>query len=190
MNGGPSQVDTFDPKPLLEKYHGKPTPSTNLRTERKTGAAMRSPFKFQKYGQSGLDVSELSAAFADDLRDPLDAGRRRTTSRRHADELRRRLRLRLSMGAWVTYGPAPRTSPASSLCPGGYPIVATQNWPLLPGRIGNLRRPAQTVRKLIENIRNASPPTPKASSSTSPGRLSEMHSKPARPPARGPHPVV
>src|SRR5262249_29900898 len=41
MNGGPSHVDTFDPKPLLTKYHGKPLPGTNLRTERKTGAALR-----------------------------------------------------------------------------------------------------------------------------------------------------
>src|SRR4249920_1243721 len=61
MNGGPSQVDTFDPKPLLDKYHGKPLPSTNLRTERKTGHAMRSPFKFQKCGASGIEVSELFA---------------------------------------------------------------------------------------------------------------------------------
>src|SRR5437870_754 len=36
MNGGPSHVDTFDPKPLLKKYHGKPLTSPNLRTERKT----------------------------------------------------------------------------------------------------------------------------------------------------------
>src|SRR5262245_33371267 len=54
MNGGPSQVDTFDPKPALDKYHGKPIPSGNLRTERKTGAAMKSPYKFRKYGQSGI----------------------------------------------------------------------------------------------------------------------------------------
>ena len=53
MNGGPSHVDTFDPKPALDKYHGKPLPTDNLRTERKTGAALPSPFKFQKYGQSG-----------------------------------------------------------------------------------------------------------------------------------------
>src|SRR5687768_1423188 len=39
MNGGPSQVDTFDPKPVLAKYAGKPLPSGNLRTERRTGAA-------------------------------------------------------------------------------------------------------------------------------------------------------
>src|SRR4051794_8610874 len=54
MNGGPSHVDTFDPKPALDKYHGKPLQSGNLRTERKTGAAMRSPFKFARYGKSGI----------------------------------------------------------------------------------------------------------------------------------------
>src|SRR6266566_8147071 len=43
MNGGPSQVDTFDPKPALDQHHGKPLPTGNLRTERKTGAAMKSP---------------------------------------------------------------------------------------------------------------------------------------------------
>src|SRR5947207_384139 len=43
MNGGPSHVDTFDPKPLLNKYHGKNLPRPNLPTERKTGAAFGSP---------------------------------------------------------------------------------------------------------------------------------------------------
>src|SRR5215207_8614778 len=69
-NGGPSQVDTFDPKPALAKYAGKPLPTTNLRTERRTGAALPSPFKFKKYGKSGLEVSELfehTAKHADDL---------------------------------------------------------------------------------------------------------------------------
>ncbi|HXJ75467.1 MAG TPA: DUF1501 domain-containing protein, partial [Candidatus Dormibacteraeota bacterium] len=64
MNGGPSQVDTFDPKPALDRYHGQPLPLNNLRTERKTGAAMRSPFKFQAYGESGIQVSELFAKTA------------------------------------------------------------------------------------------------------------------------------
>src|SRR6476619_3759800 len=44
MNGGPSQVDTFDPKPALDKYDGKPVPNL-LKTERPTGAAFKSPFK-------------------------------------------------------------------------------------------------------------------------------------------------
>src|SRR6266568_3072675 len=59
LNGGPSQVDTFDPKPALAKYAGKPLPSGNLTTERHTGAALPSPFKFRKYGQSGIEISEL-----------------------------------------------------------------------------------------------------------------------------------
>src|SRR3954454_5718744 len=59
LNGGPSQVDTFDPKPMLDKYNGKPAPSGNLRTERKTGNLMKSPFTFQKYGQSGIEVSDI-----------------------------------------------------------------------------------------------------------------------------------
>ncbi len=50
MNGGPSQVDTFDPKPALQKYAGKMLPIPNYKTERKTGAAFPSPYKFQKYG--------------------------------------------------------------------------------------------------------------------------------------------
>ena len=53
MNGGLSQVDSFDPKPMLDKYHGQPLPGGTIATERKTGALMRSPFTFKKYGQSG-----------------------------------------------------------------------------------------------------------------------------------------
>ncbi|HJZ56981.1 MAG TPA: DUF1501 domain-containing protein, partial [Gemmataceae bacterium] len=68
-NGGPSQVDTFDPKPALAKYAGKSLPTTNLRTERKTGAAFPSPFKFAKSGQSGLEVSEIFAKTAEHIDD-------------------------------------------------------------------------------------------------------------------------
>jgi hypothetical protein len=59
MNGGLSQVDSFDPKPMLDKYHGQPLPGGSIATERKTGALLRSPFTFKKYGQCGMDVSEL-----------------------------------------------------------------------------------------------------------------------------------
>ncbi len=59
MNGGLSQVDSFDPKPMLDKYHGQPLPGGTIATERKTGALMRSPYTFKKYGQCGMDVSEL-----------------------------------------------------------------------------------------------------------------------------------
>src|SRR5215471_10715730 len=41
MNGGPSHVDTFDPKPMLTRHHGQPLPYSNLPTERRTGAAYK-----------------------------------------------------------------------------------------------------------------------------------------------------
>jgi hypothetical protein len=59
MNGGLSTIDSFDPKPALEKYDGQPLPGGDIKTERKTGELMKSPFKFKKYGQCGMDVSEL-----------------------------------------------------------------------------------------------------------------------------------
>ena len=59
MNGGLSQVDSFDPKPMLDKYHGQPLPGGTIQTERKTGALLRSPYTFKKYGQCGMEVSEL-----------------------------------------------------------------------------------------------------------------------------------
>src|SRR5437762_12351289 len=70
LNGGPSHVDTFDPKPALARYAGQALPSPNLRTERRTGAAFPSPFKFRRHGQSGIEVSELFphvAASIDDI---------------------------------------------------------------------------------------------------------------------------
>ena len=60
MNGGPSQVDTFDPKPSLAKYDGQRPPGAELKTERKTGGLLKSPFKFDRNGQSGLEISEIS----------------------------------------------------------------------------------------------------------------------------------
>ena len=59
MNGGCSTIDSFDPKPALEKYDGQPMPGGGIKTERRTGELMKSPFKFKKYGQCGMDVSEL-----------------------------------------------------------------------------------------------------------------------------------
>src|SRR5271165_140612 len=59
MNGGLSQVDSFDPKPALDKYDGKPLPGETPQHERKTGGLMKSPFTFKKYGKSGIEVSEL-----------------------------------------------------------------------------------------------------------------------------------
>jgi hypothetical protein len=166
MNGGPSHVDTFDPKPLLTQYHGKALPSANLRTERKTGAALGSPFKFQKYGQSGIEVSELfaqTAACIDDIA---------VIRSMYADVPNHEPSLMLmncgdgrlprpSMGAWVTYGLGSENQNLPgfiAMCPGGYPIVATQNWrsAFLPGAYqGTYIDTQQTdIQKLIANIKN------------------------------------
>ena len=63
MNGGPSQVDLFDPKPMLDKYAGKPAPRdilNQLENPQQAGNFLPSPFKFARHGQCGMDVSEES----------------------------------------------------------------------------------------------------------------------------------
>src|SRR6187402_2019579 len=71
MPGGPSHVDLFDPKPRLAAENGKPLPFPKPRLERaKTGNLLASPWKFEKRGQSGVEVSELlphTAARIDDI---------------------------------------------------------------------------------------------------------------------------
>jgi hypothetical protein len=60
MSGGPSHVDTFDPKPRLGRDNGKPLPFEKPKLERtKTGNLLQSPWTFKQYGQSGTPVSEL-----------------------------------------------------------------------------------------------------------------------------------
>jgi hypothetical protein len=59
MNGGLSTIDAFDPKPALDKYDGKPMPGGSISTERRTGELMKSPYTFKKYGQCGMDVSDM-----------------------------------------------------------------------------------------------------------------------------------
>ncbi len=166
MNGGPSQVDTFDPKPLLDKYHGKPMPSPNLRTERKTGAAMRSPFAFRKRGQSGIEVSELFERTGEHIDDIC------VIRSMHADVPNHEPSLMLmncgdgrlhrpSVGSWVTYGLGSENQNLPgfiAMCPGGYPIVATQNWrsSFLPGAYQGTYLDTQhtAIEKLIQNIRH------------------------------------
>src|SRR2546426_7044912 len=72
MNGAPSHIDTFDPKPALDKFHGQPyrgdTPVGS--NSRPIGHLMKSPFPFTNYGHSGLPISSLfphTAKHADDL---------------------------------------------------------------------------------------------------------------------------
>ena len=70
MNGGAFQGDFFDPKPKLNEYAGQRPMEVELRTERKTGGLLECPFKYSKYGKSGLEISELLprlSQHADDL---------------------------------------------------------------------------------------------------------------------------
>lgn len=166
MNGGPSQVDTFDPKPALAKWHGRSLESANLRTERRTGGAMRSPYVFRPRGESGIEVSDL---FSETARHIDDMAIIRSM---HAEVPNHEPSLMLmncgdgnlprpSMGAWVNYGLGSenRSLPGFiAMCPGGYPIVATRNWrsAFLPGAYqGTYIDTRHTdLDKLIANIRN------------------------------------
>lgn len=166
MNGGPSQVDTFDPKPSLTKYAGKALPMQNLGTERKTGAALPSPYKFQKYGQSGIEVSELFAKTAQHVDDMAIIRSMHADVPNHEPSLlllncgEARM-IRPSMGSWAVYGLGSENQNLPGfivMCPGGYPIQETQNWQsgFLPGVLaGTYIDPNQTdIEKIVENIKN------------------------------------
>jgi hypothetical protein len=188
MNGGPSHLDTFDPKPLLEKYHGKPLPAPNLRTERKTAGAMRSPFRFRRYGQCGLDVSELFARTAEQIDDICVIRSMQADVPNHEPSLMLmncgdgRLP-RPSVGSWLTYGLGSENQNLPGfvvLCPGGLPIVGVQNWrsAFLPGAFQGTHVDTQhaEVARLIENIRPpAGPPGEQRRELDLVRRLNERH---------------
>ncbi|XZE44987.1 DUF1501 domain-containing protein [Pirellulaceae bacterium SH467] len=165
-NGGPSHVDTFDPKPALAEYAGKPMPGETPRTERPTGVLYGSPFKFQKYGESGLEISDLfakTAAHADDL---CVIRSMHANVPNHEPSLllmntgEARL-VRPSMGSWLTYGLGTENQnlPAFiAMCPGGYPIQESQNWQsgFLPGIFQGtyIDTKHEAIDKLIEYVAN------------------------------------
>ncbi len=165
LNGGASHVDTFDPKPALDRWHGKEIP-VHFATERKTGAAYRSPFTFRRYGQSGLEISDLfqhTARHADDL---CVIRSMKADVPNHEPSLllmncgEARLP-RPSFGSWVTYGLGSENQNLPgfiAMCPGGYPIQESQNWQsgFLPGTYQGTYINTENTRleKLIENINN------------------------------------
>ena len=110
MKGGPSQVDTFDPKPLLTRDHGKPPPFALPRVKfAETGALLKSPWKFRHYGESGLEVSDLFPHVGRCVDDLCIIRSMHGTNPAHGGAL---LKLhtgsdtfvRPSMGAWISYG--------------------------------------------------------------------------------------
>ncbi|HTN01353.1 MAG TPA: DUF1501 domain-containing protein [Planctomycetaceae bacterium] len=110
MHGGPSQVDTFDYKPLLERDHGKPLPFDKPRVvSAPTGNLLKSPFKFRQYGESGAWVSEIFPHVAGCVDDLCLINSMHCSNSRHGGAL---LELhtgsdtfvRPSLGSWITYG--------------------------------------------------------------------------------------
>jgi hypothetical protein len=110
MKGGPSHVDTFDPKPLLDRDDGKPCPIEKPRVQfAATGNLLKSPWKFRQYGESGLWVSELFPHVAQCVDDLCLLHSVHGTNPAHGGAL---LKLhtgsdsfvRPSIGSWVSYG--------------------------------------------------------------------------------------
>ncbi|MBY0227936.1 MAG: DUF1501 domain-containing protein, partial [Gemmataceae bacterium] len=148
---------------------GKAIP-LDLRTERKTGAAYRSPFKFSRHGKSGIEVSDLFPYVAKSIDDIC------VIRSMHADVPNHEPSLMLlncgdarlprpSMGSWITYGlgSVNQNLPGFiAMCPGGYPIQETQNWQaaFLPGVYQGTYIDTRhtSIDKLVENVRNTKLP--------------------------------
>jgi uncharacterized protein DUF1501 len=139
MNGGPSQVDTFDPKPALAKYHGQPyTGDAKVGSNgRPIGHLMQSPFEFKPHGQSGLEISSLFpqlAQFADDL---CVIRSMHSDTAAHASGC---LQMNTgsifigkpSLGSWLSYGLGTQNENLPSFVvmtdPRGGPIGSASNW--------------------------------------------------------------
>jgi hypothetical protein len=165
MNGGPSHVDTFDPKPMLTRHHGKPVP-TNLPTERKTGTAFRSPYQFRKYGQSGIEVSEIFSHTAEMIDEICVIRSMHADVPNHEPSLMlmncgEARQARPSLGSWVLYGLGTVNQNLPGflvMCPDGFPIAESQNWQaaFLPGIYQGtyLDSKHTEIDKLIAHIRN------------------------------------
>lgn len=168
LSGGPSHVDTFDPKPALDTHHGEPLPeSIHLITERRTGTVMRSPYGFRPYGESGIEVSEIFPHIGECIDDISVIRSMHADVPNHIPSILlmncgdARL-IRPSLGAWATYalGSENQNLPGFvAMRPGGYPgNGGAQNWrsAFLPGAFqGTYIDTKHTqIDKLVENTVN------------------------------------
>jgi len=166
LNGGLSQVDTFDPKPALTKHHGSPMPGGNPRTERTTGNLLKSPFAFQRCGQSGIEVSEIFPEVGRMIDDVCVIRSTYTANPIHESCLFMMnsgdiQAGRPSMGSWLTYGLGTENQNLPGflvLCP-GVPVVGPPLWnsAFLPAAFQgtHIRNDEQDPAKLIPNLRSA-----------------------------------
>ncbi|MBC7853810.1 MAG: DUF1501 domain-containing protein, partial [Pirellulaceae bacterium] len=139
QHGGPSQMDLFDPKPLLTKLDGKPYPGGDLEVhfDKQKGNCLGSPYKFQKFGQCGMELCELlphTGSIADDI---CLVRSMKTESVDHEAALRLFHSGRLFAGmpvwpSWAMYalGNENENLPAYVVLsdPGGLPVDGEHNW--------------------------------------------------------------
>ncbi len=166
LNGGPSHVDTFDPKPLLTKHHGKILPIPNLLTERETGTAFGSPFAFERHGDSGIPISELFRHVGEHADDLCVIRSMYADVPNHEPSLMLmncgdNVLPRPSLGSWLLYGLGTENQDLPgfvAMCPGGHPVKGPDNWrsAFLPGIFEGTHVDTRhsSVDELIENIRN------------------------------------
>ncbi len=137
MHGGPSHVDLLDPKPLLERYDGRPPPAEIADDERLTGNLLRSPFRFHRHGHSGLEFSETLPHTARHA-DRIAVIRSMFTGHRNHEQALWMMHTGLtvagrpSIGSWVAYGLGTENQnlPAYVVLPEprGLPVDGIRNW--------------------------------------------------------------
>jgi len=181
--GAPSHVDTWDPKPALAQYDGKTIPGME-------GVAMASPFKFNRKGQSGIEVSEVFPKVGE-LVDDLAVIRSMYTdipAHEVATVFMNTGSTRLarpSIGSWVLYGLGTENQNMPgyvSLRPGGTPAGGSANWQssFLPGVYQgvSINTKIPSVNQLIHNIRNPyTPLTEQRRQLDLVHKLNELHSQ-------------
>ena len=138
QHGGPSQMDLFDPKPVLSKYHGKPYPGQlEIHFNSQAGNLLASPFQFRPHGGSGMVLSELMPHVSGIVDDLTLIRSMLTDSVDHEAALRlihtgKVLAGRPVWGSWVVYGLGTenRNLPAYVVLsdPGGLPVDGIRNW--------------------------------------------------------------
>ncbi|HEV3447375.1 MAG TPA: DUF1501 domain-containing protein, partial [Gemmataceae bacterium] len=140
MNGGPSQMDLFDPKPMLDKHHGQQhyqKIAGEIENLKNAGAIMRSPYKFARHGQCGMWVSEVMPHLARQVDDIALVRSMVTTNLTHepAIYLIQSGKMgpgRPALGSWAVYGLGSENQnlPAYVVLddPLGLPINGVENW--------------------------------------------------------------
>jgi hypothetical protein len=140
MNGGPSQMDLFDPKPALDRHHGRPyfnRIAGEVENPQSAGALMRSPFRFSRHGQCGMWVSDALPQLARQVDDIALIRSMYTTNLTHEPAIYLIQTGRMgpgkpTLGSWVVYGLGSENQnlPAYVVLddPLGLPINGVENW--------------------------------------------------------------